>query len=1264
MAQEQNNLFVEIALEKALLTQEQVTACRADQAKLAEIGYSRTVAQIARDKGFLTVRQTGEIRREMTKRGVLPKLGGYELIAKLGEGGMGAVYKARQISLDRIVAVKVLPAQLSRNREYIARFRREARLAGKIAHPNVVQVLDVGEDADRHYIAMEFVDGSDTAALIREGRIEEKRALEIIRGVARALVVAHEKGIVHRDIKPANIMLASDGTPKLSDLGIAKQTGTKGATLTRTGAAMGTPQYMSPEQCQGVREIDGRSDIYSLGATLYHMVCGKVPFGGATPPAVMHNHVYEPLPDPKALNADLSDGATALIRRMMEKDREARFQTCAELIEVIEEISRGGLAAAPSPPQPAEEEDTGPPLLDKMDAVAWASRVEIQPSAEAPMAPPPAPPPSKAHIRVRPTLLGAGILAFALLIVGAVVTLLAVLSGRRTMPTPSEAPFPTLSPAPSAPEHERRAPSEPKPTAEEALARQKAPEETRRQAALKDQYDVKLAAATVLVDENKWADALLAWAELRYLGQKLTEKPSSYAEIPGRIAEAKTALEKAKGSAAAKPTPAPSPGLPAPHAAPAKAPQGGHPPKAKRVEPATATDIRVLSRESLLKMEQSWLSVFYDPLKNKSCLKRAYLFRGQYCGPSSFSVRSGDSLVVAGEHTTATLWWHRPVGHSFAVRTDFKIRSGLPGVWLSGPGYGNSTELGYFFGFSGHRRSISLEREGRTVATFTLRRPMQIGRWHRLDILKAESLFLVCIDRVVIGEWRDGNPLKGPLHSFVGLGALGGAPSKGGIGYRAFSLRLPSVEIKRLAGLRIDRQLDPLSTAPAQKNGRRIFSDDFSRDARSNWWVAAHPRAVRKRDKSLMLHGRNGVPRLWRRKPVRGDFALECVISYLPGCEALNFSIMFSFGRPSNPQKDLFRGWFLAFPSGDGNTQLRWHEAQGLRKVQLIAKRAYFAPVNERSYVLRVEKKGKGVRVFSNGRFLLAATSPGGASPGSPVYIGMGQFYGGSLVRQVAAWELSGSESASGTKGRHSSPPRSRRPRRKRRRVRTPKQLHAALKYVNRSYTGKGRFTVREAKIVEVSIVGCNVTDLSPLRGLPIRRVDCRRNNIRDLSPLQGLPLRELLCNANQIADLTPLKGMQLTELDCSYNQITDLTPLKGMRLDRFSCQNNPVADLSPLKGMRLTFLSCCSTQVTDLSPLKGMPLGTLWCVLTPIADLSPVRGMPLKSLRCGHTRITDLTPLGSIRLKDFHPPPKRLLSRKSRRIVQQIAAQGCKITW
>ena len=335
-----DELLLEIGLERGLLTPKQAGVCRESARLATEAGVKVTLAKVAQDLGLLSRDEILDVRREMAERGVLPRIGDYEVIANLAEGGMASVYKARQVSLDRVVALKVLSPELSGNETYVERFRREGLLAAKLRHPNAVEVYEVGAEGGRHYLAMEYVDGSDVSRELARGRMDEARALAIVEGVAGALAVAHAQGIVHRDIKPANIMLTWDGAAKLADLGIAKQRGRADLELTRTGQVIGSPYYMSPEQCEGVEEVDGRSDIYSLGVTLYRMACGRPPFSGKTTMQVARQRLDATPPDPKRANPKLSDATAGLIRRMIARRPEQRFQTCEELIAAIRKIRR------------------------------------------------------------------------------------------------------------------------------------------------------------------------------------------------------------------------------------------------------------------------------------------------------------------------------------------------------------------------------------------------------------------------------------------------------------------------------------------------------------------------------------------------------------------------------------------------------------------------------------------------------------------------------------------------------------------------------------------------------------------------------------------------------------------------------------------------------------------------------------------------------------------------------------------------------------
>ena len=205
---------------------------------------------------------------------------------------MGIVYKARQTSVDRIVAVKILLDALAQNKEFIKRFDREAKIAAKLSHNNIVNAIDAGEVDGHHYFVMEYVEGSTIKDALDKNKVfEEKTALKIVMAVAEALKHAHQRGLIHRDIKPENVILTKDGNVKLADLGLARLTADEKWAMSEAGMAIGTPYYISPEQVRGQVDVDIRADIYSLGATLYHMVTGQVPYDGETPTEVMRKHV-------------------------------------------------------------------------------------------------------------------------------------------------------------------------------------------------------------------------------------------------------------------------------------------------------------------------------------------------------------------------------------------------------------------------------------------------------------------------------------------------------------------------------------------------------------------------------------------------------------------------------------------------------------------------------------------------------------------------------------------------------------------------------------------------------------------------------------------------------------------------------------------------------------------------------------------------------------------------------------------------------------
>lgn len=343
MASEQDKLFARKATEAGLVTKEAVSDCLNIQRRLVEMGLlERPLKEILVEKGYLSEEDAARIDGAKEQVQKVVRLGGYEVLSRLGRGGMGVVYKARQTSVNRIVALKVLPSSLSKDRNYLERFSREAKVAAKLNHPNAVSVLEFGESGGLYYYAMEYVEGANVRTILeREGKIDEREALAIVLQIAQALEHAHSLSIIHRDIKPENMMVMQDGTAKLCDLGLARQTAAEDASLTQSGAVMGTPYYMSPEQARGEKNLDIRTDIYSLGVTLFHMVTGQVPFTGTSIATIMAKHITQEPPLASDVEPQVSLSTSRLIKKMMEKEPRRRHQDPAELIEGINRILSG-----------------------------------------------------------------------------------------------------------------------------------------------------------------------------------------------------------------------------------------------------------------------------------------------------------------------------------------------------------------------------------------------------------------------------------------------------------------------------------------------------------------------------------------------------------------------------------------------------------------------------------------------------------------------------------------------------------------------------------------------------------------------------------------------------------------------------------------------------------------------------------------------------------------------------------------------------------
>ena len=263
-------------------------------------------------------------------------VGPYRIIEQLGQGGMATVYKAYHAALDRYVAIKALHPAFGEDQSFLTRFQREARLVAKLEHPNIVPVYDYSEHEGRPYLVMKYIEGDTLKARLSEGPLTSAEIEKIVTAVGSALAYAHKQGVLHRDIKPSNVLVANDGQLYLADFGLARIAQSGESTLS-SDMIMGTPQYISPEQAMGKKELDEGTDIYSFGVMIYEMVVGQVPFNADTPFSIIHDHIYSPLPLPRSINPKVPESVERVLLKALAKERADRYPDIDSLVSAFKE---------------------------------------------------------------------------------------------------------------------------------------------------------------------------------------------------------------------------------------------------------------------------------------------------------------------------------------------------------------------------------------------------------------------------------------------------------------------------------------------------------------------------------------------------------------------------------------------------------------------------------------------------------------------------------------------------------------------------------------------------------------------------------------------------------------------------------------------------------------------------------------------------------------------------------------------------------------
>ncbi|RME02332.1 MAG: response regulator [Planctomycetota bacterium] len=349
MLTKEEKLKAQILVDDQIITIEQLRQAIRYKEKLHSAKIYKDLLTILLEKGDITLDQKIRLERLFSYSQTPPQhLGGYKIIEKIGEGGMSDVYKAIQLSMNRVVALKILHPQAARNAEYIERFFREAQFSAKLQHPNIVQGIDAGRVDGFFYFSMEYIDGIDVAKYLKNHKyFEEKEAAQIILQIAKALEYASQFHILHRDIKPQNIFLTHDGLAKLGDLGLSKYQ--DDGSLTKTGIVMGTPHYISPEQLTHPDDVDTRSDIYSLGITFFEMLTGVLPYSNTSSLLAMAKRISQGLPSVQKYRPQLSNPITQIVKKMTQPNRAERYKNPSELIDDLLLYLEGKSLPLPQP---------------------------------------------------------------------------------------------------------------------------------------------------------------------------------------------------------------------------------------------------------------------------------------------------------------------------------------------------------------------------------------------------------------------------------------------------------------------------------------------------------------------------------------------------------------------------------------------------------------------------------------------------------------------------------------------------------------------------------------------------------------------------------------------------------------------------------------------------------------------------------------------------------------------------------------------------
>jgi serine/threonine protein kinase/Leucine-rich repeat (LRR) protein len=1175
--------------------------------------------------GDLTEFQAQHILQGKTKALIL---GNYTILDKIGAGGMGQVFKAQHRRMQRVVAIKMLPPATTKDPMALARFQREVVAAAKLSHTNIVAAHDADEANGAHFLVMEYVEGKDLSALVKKnGPFPVSKAVNYILQAARGLEFAHRKGVIHRDIKPANLLLDADGTVKILDMGLARieSPGAAQAELTGTGAVMGTVDYMSPEQAFNTKHADARSDIYSLGCSLYYLIAGKATYGGETVVEKIFAHREKEIPSLKEAQPDVSDELQAIFAKMVAKKADDRYQTMNAVMADLEKFTSGQSTSLMSSPSSGVTLNEGAmTFLKSIQTTAPGDKTKVADQAAR----------AKAGKKSNKTLIYGGVAAAALAIAAVAGVVISMRSGGDNLVVEVNEPDAVVT-----------------------ISNEQGKVETTRKS--------EKTPLVISVDPGKHR-LKVEKNGFQFLTQDFTVESGDKVRLRARLVPV-----KAVASQSNKPwnTPAFQQWVKATQALPAEKQIEAVSKKLMELNPGFDGKLTGYDGSLAPKSDNgvlTELSVFTDNIIDLSPLRVLTGLRCLACRGSNIGTGKLADLSPLNGIGLTTLYCSNtqvsdlsplkgmPLATLLCNNTPVSNLSPLHGMPLLYVEF-NSTLVADLSPLHDCKRLNTLKIE-KTKATFAAVAAVQKAlpnckiEWDdpsrtaakRLAYLdpafqkwvadtqklpaeqqiEAVSKKLVELNPGFDGKWTDLEG-KGPFNIVNGtvialslttdevtdispvraLSALqilrcrGSASGKGKL-----------IDLTPLTGLQLKlldcaytqvKELSPLRGMPLVN----LFFSDTSISDLSALKDMKLVQLYCGGTKIVDLSPLRGMPlealscrhtQLTDLSPLRGmpltflecNHTLVSDLSAIADCTTLkSLSVL---------KTEVTAAQVAALQKALPNCKIEWDDpAKDAAK-----KLAYLDPAFHK-WVADTQKLPAEQQLEAVSKKLMELNSG----------------FDGKLI----------------------------------------------------GYEGGGSPKVENKLVTEVGFITDDVTDISPVRALAaLKKLDCKgkaKRTLFDLSPLQGMLLTHLTCYQTKVSDLSPLQRMKLKEVYVSDTLVMDLSPLQGMPLSILAFNRTKVSDLSSLAGMQLTILHCIDTQISDLSPLRGMPLAILECTGTRVSSLLPISGLPLVTLACNGVPVSDLSPL------EVCKSLKKLDVRQTKVIAAQVAAlqkalPNCKIEW